>query len=190
MTEIAKAGGWSGRSSIQRYFSDRDFNVEWLSLPVARQFVKAFAGKGDPPITEAEVLALAGPGAGNTARAVPVIPLNIAADWQPEQATRWVSININVGERGFAIALTDKSMDPYYSVGDIIVIDPDSPARPGDLIVAKHNESAVFGEYVLMNTKPKEIAVRARNERWPYPPTTLKGEKDIIGKAVGLWRDL
>jgi hypothetical protein len=118
VTEIAKAGGWKGRSSIQRYFSAEEFKSEWLSLPVARQFVKAFKDRGKPPITEEEVLALAGPGAGTTARIVPLIELARADVWRPEEAGRWIAINRETGENAFAITILDDAMLPLYSRRD------------------------------------------------------------------------
>lgn len=56
---IAESAGYSGRSSIQRYFHP-DYDSERLPFEVARKLAKALAGKGDPVISDAEVLALAG----------------------------------------------------------------------------------------------------------------------------------
>jgi hypothetical protein len=66
MDEIATAAEYKGRSSVQRYF-DRDYDPEFLPYPVAMRLVKALAGKGDPAISDAEVLALAGVNAAQSA---------------------------------------------------------------------------------------------------------------------------
>ncbi len=56
---VAEAAGYSGRSSIQRYFN-RDYDANNLPFEVARKLTKALVGKGNPTILAQEVLALAG----------------------------------------------------------------------------------------------------------------------------------
>ena len=54
---IAKAGGFRGGSSIQRYFSP-EFDREYLPSHLAKKFVEALVGFGDPPITRHDIEAL------------------------------------------------------------------------------------------------------------------------------------
>ena len=59
LDEVARAGGYKGRSSVQRFFHP-DYDVDYLAMDVAHRLAAAFAGKGDPPIGAEEVLGLAG----------------------------------------------------------------------------------------------------------------------------------
>lgn len=59
LTQVAKAGGWSGRSSVQRFF-DAGYNPDYIPMDVAQRLVKAFEGTGNPVITVQEILTLAG----------------------------------------------------------------------------------------------------------------------------------
>jgi SOS-response transcriptional repressor LexA len=184
VTEIAKAGGWKGRSSIQRYFSAEEFKSEWLSLPVARQFVKAFKDRGKPPITEEEVLALAGPGAGTTARIVPLIELARADVWRPEEAGRWIAINRETGENAFAITILDDAMLPLYSRGEIVIADPEREAVPGHIVIAKIDGDPIpaFGQLKIANVGTRtRKELRALNPNWPYDPKPIE---HIIGVVI------
>jgi hypothetical protein len=59
LRKLALAMGYADASSIQRYFEAR-YGEDALPLSLAKKFAKALAGLGRPPISEAEVLALAG----------------------------------------------------------------------------------------------------------------------------------
>ena len=43
----------------------------------------------------------------------------------------------SLGPHAFALQVDGDSMRPDYNPGDIVVIDPDLPPRPGDIVVAK-----------------------------------------------------
>lgn len=58
LEKVAKAAGYQGRSSVQRFF-DADFDRK-LPADVATKLVTALEGKGDPPITADEVFVLTG----------------------------------------------------------------------------------------------------------------------------------
>jgi len=61
MAAIAKAMGLKGSSSYQRYEEEAGYQKRRFLLPeVAEKVAQAVAGKGTPPITRAEVMALAG----------------------------------------------------------------------------------------------------------------------------------
>lgn len=57
--EIAKAGGYKGRSSVQRFFGP-DYDAEFLPIDVAQRLARALVGKGSPPVTLQELFTLAG----------------------------------------------------------------------------------------------------------------------------------
>src|SRR5882724_6927227 len=83
LDELASKMGLKRASSIQRYFSETDFRGRYLKLEMARQFADALTGLGDPPVTEAEVIALADPKvrAMFHGRPIPVISYIQAGGW-------------------------------------------------------------------------------------------------------------
>lgn len=58
--ELARKSGYKDASGVQRYFEPKE-EGEYLSLKVVRKLCKGLVGKGSPPITKSEVMALAGP---------------------------------------------------------------------------------------------------------------------------------
>lgn len=61
LDELAKAMGYSRASSIQRYENPDDYKKEFIAPELVLKMIKALVGKGEPPITAAEVWALARP---------------------------------------------------------------------------------------------------------------------------------
>jgi phage repressor protein C with HTH and peptisase S24 domain len=56
---VARLGGYKGPSSVQVYFGET-YDPSHLDVTVAAKLAKAMVGKGSPPITRAEVMALTG----------------------------------------------------------------------------------------------------------------------------------
>lgn len=67
MDALAKAAGYAGASSYQRYEDPALFLKPYLPLQLVMAIAPALAGKGEPPVTADEVYALA--------RAIPPGPL-------------------------------------------------------------------------------------------------------------------
>ena len=59
--EVAHILGLSGQSSYRHYENPKKFKDEFFSLEIVSKLAKEFVGKGQPPIAEDEVLALASP---------------------------------------------------------------------------------------------------------------------------------
>lgn len=60
LADLARACGYRGPSSLQRYENPNDYTKEYLPLSLIRKLEKALVGRGDPPIEKSEVIALAG----------------------------------------------------------------------------------------------------------------------------------
>lgn len=60
MDKLARACGYKGASSYQRYENEAMYAKPWLPLPMVSAVADVLTGLGDPPITRDEVLALAG----------------------------------------------------------------------------------------------------------------------------------
>lgn len=69
MEAVAKAAGYRGASSYQRYEDPETFRKPYLPLDLAEKLARAMAGKGNPPIAPGEVMALTGATTGGEARA-------------------------------------------------------------------------------------------------------------------------
>lgn len=61
LSSLAKAMGYRNSSSIQRYENSEQYTKEFLSADITKKLATAVVGKGNPPISEREVWALAYP---------------------------------------------------------------------------------------------------------------------------------
>lgn len=61
MEETARLAGYRQASSYQRYEDPQEFTKKWLPMDVAERLLKAFVGKGYPPISSEDVMALTSP---------------------------------------------------------------------------------------------------------------------------------
>lgn len=61
MDDLARAMGYSRASSIQRYEDPSLYKKEFIAPELVLKMIKALVGKGEPPITAAEVWSLARP---------------------------------------------------------------------------------------------------------------------------------
>jgi len=62
----------------------------------------------------------------------------------------WVSVDdSDIGPRAFALEVEGESMLPDFKPGEVIIIDPDAPIKPGDYVAAKSikSGSATFKKY-------------------------------------------
>jgi hypothetical protein len=59
--DLAQGMGLADASSVQRYFKEGGRKGKYLSSDVVEKFCNALVSRGNPPITEAEVWALAAP---------------------------------------------------------------------------------------------------------------------------------
>lgn len=57
-------------------------------------------------------------------------------------------------EGGFALRIHNDSMQPEFTDGDIIVIDPHAPQDAGSYVVAIHNNQTILRKLVLDGTTP------------------------------------
>lgn len=61
---------------------------------------------------------------------------------------KYITTDLDVGHRTFAAEIQGDSMQPEFVEGDVVLIDPDEPYRPGDYVMAKNGEhEATFKKY-------------------------------------------
>ncbi|MNG80620.1 putative HTH-type transcriptional regulator [compost metagenome] len=105
-------------------------------------------GKGDPA---GQNLSIAPP----DVHRIPVISYVQAGVWTETSEIReydgnlvYITTDLELGERAFAIELKGHSMEPEFVEGDVVLIDPDEHPHPGDFVVAKNGEeAATFKKY-------------------------------------------
>ena len=86
---------------------------------------------------------------------IPVISYVQAGVWTAPNEIRecdgnmaYITTDLELGDRAFAIVIRGNSMEPEFTEGDLVLIDPDEPLHPGDCVVAKNgDEAATFKKY-------------------------------------------
>lgn len=86
---------------------------------------------------------------------IPVISYVQAGVWTAPNEIRecdgnmaYITTDLDLGQRAFAIVIRGNSMEPEFTEGDLVLIDPDEPLHPGDFVVAKNGEEeATFKKY-------------------------------------------
>ncbi|MGU5819472.1 helix-turn-helix domain-containing protein [Aeromonas caviae] len=119
--------------------------AEALSVPVA----ELFSDHQQPALHQN--MELASP---DTHR-IPVITYVQAGVWTETSEIRecdgnmaYITTDLDLGQRAFAIVIRGNSMEPEFTEGDLVLIDPDEPLHPGDFVVAKNGEEeATFKKY-------------------------------------------
>lgn len=105
-------------------------------------------GKGEPSGQNMEI-------ASPDIHRIPVISYVQAGVWTAPNEIRecdgnmaYITTDLELGDRAFAIVIRGNSMEPEFTEGDLVLIDPDEPLHPGDFVVAKNGEEeATFKKY-------------------------------------------
>lgn len=126
MDAVAKAAGYRGASSYQRYEDGQTFRKPYLPLDLAEKLARILAGRGTPPITAGEVMALAGVEVAkqNARRMIQIVGyVGAGAEVFPfddgaldEIECPWTEL----GPSTVAVRVRGNSMEPAYFEGDII----------------------------------------------------------------------
>jgi SOS-response transcriptional repressor LexA len=155
LESIAKASGYRGRSSIQRYFS-ADFEGH-LPAEAAVALAKGLAGRGDPEITADDLLRLSIAGSVVSAEreddtyVLEVTGSVVAGVWREQSdwpAGERYSIEVGPppyrGAKRFAVRMEGRSMDltiPPGSDLEVLWIKfTDIEPQPGDLVIVERQK--------------------------------------------------
>jgi SOS-response transcriptional repressor LexA len=125
----------------------------------------------------------------NTGRKLPVIGSITAGAWcdsqsafDPRDADEWIDAPGPVGPKAFILRVEGISMEPKFSEGDKIVIDPSLEALPGHFVAAKRTSD---GAATLKQLKQEgnEQYLYALNPDWPERIIKMTEEWSICGRA-------
>lgn len=121
--------------------------------------------------------------AGSWTEIAEVMEINDAEDWLP--------CPVKHGRNTFCLRVEGESMKnpgfkPSYDPGDIIFVDPDRCAQPGDRVVVKLDDQlqATFKQYVEEDGRK---LLKALNPDWRPRYIDINGNASICGVVIGKW---
>jgi len=209
MAEMAKFAGWRQASSYQRYEDPAIFKKSRLHPEVAERFARALVGKGSPPISLAEVMALAASAQASTIldaplmRRVEVVGVVEAGAWREtwENPKEDRSVYPMPPFPGFdridvlALEVRGPSMNERYPEGCVVffVRASDMPPVAGnDVVVIRQRAGLVEATLKEYGEEPRTNRVvlrpRSRDPRYQeplYPDQASGGDVEIIGVVIG-----
>lgn len=72
----------------------------------------------------------------------------IVDNFAPGDAEEWLLTDVKCSQSSFALTIKGNSMEPAFSDGDRVIIDPEVAPRPGSYVAAKNgSEEATFKKY-------------------------------------------
>lgn len=164
---------------------------------IAREIEKAFAlptGYMDMPYSVGEssnatVIS-------QTGRKLPLIGSIAAGQWceaienfDSNNAEEWLEAPGPVGAHAFVLRIEGISMEPKFSEGDKVVIDPALEALPGHFVAARRT-SDDFVTLKQLKQEGNERYLYALNPDWPERIIRLTEEWNICGRAKWKISDL
>lgn len=215
---IAKRAGYSGRSSVQRFFSP-EYDPPYLPLTVAEKLADAFDGT---TIGRSAIMALAGMPEGNATivqyegaslermqRDVPVFGTALGAPREFDgQAIEQTTLNsgetigyfqrpvVLAGRRNvYGLYIQGSSMSPRFEHGESAFVERGRPARIGDEVVVylrdMENDDGQSASGVMIKRLVRNTAQYIELEQF-NPPVTFKVELDRVVKVdrVIPWAEL
>jgi SOS-response transcriptional repressor LexA len=125
----------------------------------------------------------------HTGRKLPVVGSIAAGAWcepynqfDPRDAEEWVDAPGPVGPRAFVLRVEGVSMEPKFSEGDKVVIDPSLEALPGHFVAAKRSRDQA-ATLKQLKQEGGEQYLYALNPDWPDRIIKLSEEWVICGRA-------
>lgn len=115
----------------------------------------------------------------------------IVGTFQREDAKLWLPCPVKHGPRTFCLVVEGESMRnpdsrPSYEPGDVIFVDPDMPAKPGDRVVA-HLESQAAATFKQYLEEDGRKLLKALNPAWQPRYININGNATISGVVIGKW---
>jgi SOS-response transcriptional repressor LexA len=95
--------------------------------------------------------------------------------FQPGDADEWIDVGVPVNRHTFALIVEGDSMEPQFTAGMRIVVEPDITANAGDYVIAGNGEQATFKKLVRDGN---DLYLKPLNPRYPIKPL---GDAKIIG---------
>lgn len=102
-------------------------------------------------------------------------PTDVVDNFQPGEANEWLEVSCQVRRHTFALVVEGDSMEPEFTAGMRIVVEPEMEPENGDYVVAGNGEQATLKKLVRDGN---DLYLKPLNPRYPIKPL---GENRIIG---------
>ncbi|MCL6232811.1 helix-turn-helix domain-containing protein [Acinetobacter sp. ANC 5579] len=132
-------------------------------------------------------------------RLVPVISWVQAGAWTTvdsvpagTQFEEWLPPNPKCGKNGYGLEVVGESMLPDFRPGDKIYVNPDfqiTDLKTGDLVIVscQGDSEATFKKLIV---ESGNMYLQPLNPDWPEKTIALEDGCKLVGKVVGLYRDV
>ena len=132
-------------------------------------------------------------------RLIPVISWVQAGTWTSAetvptdtQFNEWLPPNPKCGKSGYGLEVVGESMLPDFRPTDKIYVNPDfqpDELKTGDLVIVacEDDAEATFKRLII---ESGNIYLQPLNPDWPEKTIPLKDGSKLVGKVVGLYRDV
>ena len=132
-------------------------------------------------------------------RLVPVISWVQAGSWTTvdsvpagTQFEEWLPPNPKCGKNGYGLEVVGESMLPDFRPGDKIYVNPDfqiTDLKTGDLVIVscQGDSEATFKKLIV---ESGNMYLQPLNPDWPEKTIALEDGCKLVGKVVGLYRDV
>ena len=109
---------------------------------------------------------------------------DIATDGLPAGAAEeWHPCAVRCGPRTYVLRVQGHSMEPRFTEGELIFVDPDAEPCHGSFVVVRLDDAnqATFKQLIIENGRRY---LRPLNERWPDPIIEINGNATLCGVVV------
>lgn len=130
---------------------------------------------------------------------IPVISWVQAGAWTTVEAVpagtqfeEWLPPNPKCGKNGYGLVVSGESMLPDFRPGDKIYVNPDfqvSDLKTGDLVIvsSEGGKAATFKKLIV---ETDNMYLQPLNPEWSEKAIALEDGCKLVGKVVGLYRDV
>lgn len=105
--------------------------------------------------------------------------------YQPGDADEWIQSPVPVRAHTYALRIEGDSMEPDFSAGDIVIVEPDMPAEIGHFVIAKNTEGEATFKKLVKDAG--RMYLKPLNPAYPMLPAE---QFQIIGVVRGMQRML
>ncbi len=170
--------------NIETGETKRPRNIEALAkaLDCSPEWLQFGIGEIDNAVTGPEIK-----------RALPLINFVQAGSWSLIQEDSIfetkMSCPVNCSEYSFVLKVQGLSMEPKFSEGDLIFVDPEAICDDGSYVVARLDDEnqATFKQLIIDGNKRY---LKAINPDWPTKFIEINGNCTIVGKVVFTGKEL
>lgn len=87
-----------------------------------------------------------------------------------------VPTTVPIKQHTFALRVVGDSMEPRFTAGMVLIVEPDMEANPGDFVIAKNGDDETTFKQLIKDGP--DLYLKPLNERYPIKPL---GESRVIG---------